>query len=419
MKITDRNTTAIETLALRTVEALQAYGLEPYSAWENYSGTYLPIIKMHIGRSQAEFDRGIVTEYVRQVEGRYERKEIQYQYYRNLIRAAQRLTEMHDTGKISWTAPKRKSGFKLNDYYEKILDGFVSGGSFSPKGRSDATWIGRKYFAWLIQDGHPFLDGVGADEVQRFIVFCSRHMKASGIHNVKLYMKKLYKHLVEKQYSGNDYKGLLSFPVSRESRLFPALPNTEIAEIIELIDRRTPKGKRDYAIMLLGVVVGLRAIDVARMRLSDIDWKKGEIKIVQAKTNESAALPLTKDVGEAIQDYILHGRQQTTSDAVFLRIHAPFQGFSNGVAVGYLYDYYRKRAGLPRDAYDGKGFHALRRTLGRNLTASGIPVTMTAQIFGDTHIDSTTKYISLDSEHLKECALDFIGIEPKGGDCDE
>jgi site-specific recombinase XerD len=84
-----------------------------------------------------------------------------------------------------------------------------------------------------------------------------------------------------------------------------------------------------------------------------------------------------------------------------------------------MYDYYRRLAGLPRDAYDGKGFHALRRTLGRNLTTAGVPVTMTAQIFGGDHIDSTQKYIALDSKHLKECALDFRGIEPKGGACGE
>jgi len=228
-------------------------------------------------------------------------------------------------------------------------------------------------------------------------------------------MRKLYRYLVEKEYSSEDYAGLLSFPVSRESRLSPATPPEEIAGTLDVIDKRTPQGKRDYAMVLLGTVCGLRAIDIAKIKLTDIDWKKGEIKIVQAKTLKSLALPLTKDVGEAVSDYILNVLPKTEYENIFLRFRAPFRPFADGVAVGDIYDYYRKRAGLPRDAYDGKGFHSLRRSLGKNLIVSGAPVTMAAQILGDDDIDSTKKYIALDSEHLKECALDFVGIKPKRG----
>jgi integrase len=322
---------------------------------------------------------------------------------------------VYDTGKLNWTAPQKKSGFRLNEYYENVLTEYISAGTFSPKGTSDATWICRKYFAWLILEGHNDLNGVGADQIQRFMIYCSHHQKGSGLHNVKLYMKKLYAYFAGNDYTTDDYSGLFAFPVSRASRLFPALPAKEIAAMIEIIDRRTAKGKRDYAIILLGVVMGLRAIDIARMRLSDIDWRKGEIRIVQEKTGKSLALPLTKDVGEAIQAYILQGRQNTTSEMLFLSCHAPFRGFSNGTAIGDMYDYYRQRSGLPRDAYDGKGFHALRRTRGTTLVTSGISVNMVAQVLGDENIDSTKKYIALDSHHLKECAIDFTGIAPKGG----
>ena len=134
---------------------------------------------------------------------------------------------------------------------------------------------------------------------------------------------------------------------------------------------------------------------------------------MQSKTGKSLTLPLTKDVGEAIQDYILYGRQETKSDAVFLRMYAPFQAFADGVAIENMYDYYRRKAGLPRDAFDGKGFHALRRSIGRNMVVSGTPITTVAQVLGDRDMNAAKKYISLDSEHLKECALDFSGIEPK------
>jgi integrase len=406
--------TAIEELALRTVDALQTYGLMPFTAWDAYRHSYVPIIKAHIMRDRKEFDREIVTEYVRQIEERFKNGEIKTGRYRTLKRAAQRLTEMHDTGKLSWTAPEKKTGYRLNEYYEYIVTEFVSSGQFSAKGQSDAIWIGRKYCSWLLQDGHNDFSDVGADEIQRFMIYCSQHMKGTSVHNVKLYMKKLYRHLAQSGYSPVDHAGLFEFAVSRESRMFPALPPEEIVQMLEMINLYTPKGKRDYAIILLGVVTGLRAGDIAKLRLSDIDWRTGEIKLVQAKTGKSLALPLTKDVGEAIRDYILNGRQETNSDALFLRVHAPFQGLANGVAIECMYNYYRKRSGLPRDAFDGKGFHALRRSLGRNLVTSGTNVTLVAQLLGHEDINSTKKYISLDSMHLKECALGLNGIEPEG-----
>ena len=410
-----RGKISVDELALKTTEAVLALGHGIHSAWNEYSTTYLPVVKLHKQRGKEQFDREVVTEYVRMIEGRIERGEISWSHYKTLKRGAERLTEFHDTGRLEWSCPGKVSKFKLNKYFENIVSEFLSCNDFHQNTRGDIVWVARKYFAWLIQQGFNNLRNVGVDEVQGFMIYCSRHMKSSSVHNVKLYMKKLCRHLAENGYTKDSYDGLFAFRVSRESRMFPAIPPEEIAAILEMIDRRLPKGKRDYAIILLGIVTGLRAVDIARPKLTDIDWKNGEIRIVQSKTGKSLTLPLTKDVGEAIQDYILHGRQDTESDTVFLRIHAPFQAFADGVAIGDMYDYYRKQAGLPRNAFDGKGFHALRRSAARNMTTSGVPVTTVAQVLGDSDMNSTKKYIALDSEHLKDCALDFSGIAPETG----
>ena len=402
---------SINELALKTVEALQEFGLATNSAWNEYCVAYLPVVKLHEKRGKEYFDRGIAAEYSRFVEGRRERGEISVGYYRFIKHGIARLTEFHDTGKLEWSCPKKVSKYKLNDYFEAVIFEFLSHNDFHHNTRGDIVWVSRKYFSWLIHQGCHDLHAVGVDEIQQFMIYCSRYMKSSSVHNVKLYMKKLYRFLAESGYASDSYEGLFSFRVSRECRMFPAIPQDEIAAMLEMIDRLLTKGKRDYAIILLGIVTGLRAVDITKLRLIDIDWRKGEIRIVQSKTGKSLTLPLTKDVGEAIQDYILHGRQKTKSDAVFLRMRAPFQAFASGVAIENVYDYYRRKAGLPRDAFDGKGFHALRRSIGRNMVVSGTPITTVAQVLGDRNMNSAKKYISLDSEHLKECALDFSGIE--------
>jgi integrase len=81
-----------------------------------------------------------------------------------------------------------------------------------------------------------------------------------------------------------------------------------------------------------------------------------------------------------------------------------------------MFDSYQKKAGIVRIPCDGKGFHSLRRLLGREMTIAEIPITTIAQVLGHSKTNSTTQYISLDSQHLKMCALDFRGITVERGD---
>lgn len=405
------NNISIGELAARTREAQEAMGLSLHTVWSHYATALLPIVKLHEQEGREYFERSIVDEYISRIESRRDRGEIGVNHYSRLRHGAECLIEMHETGKLEWSCRGRASKFVLSKYYETLLNDFLTAGSWHQNTRGDLTWITRRFFSWLIQNGHNDLNGVGAQEIQCFMIHCSNHLRSSSVHNVKLYMKKLCRFLYECGCLPNSFEALLSFKVCRESKMYPAAMDEDVAAVLNDIDRRVPKGKRDYAIILLAVVTGLRAIDITRLKLSDIDWKNGEIKIVQSKTGKPLALPLTKDVGEAIQDYILDGRQETESDAVFLRHHAPFQAFKDGVAIGDMYDSYCKRAGIFRQPHDGKGFHSLRRYVGKKLVTAGISINTAAQILGDANIESTKKYISLDSRHLKECALDFSGIE--------
>lgn len=400
----------IQELAQKTVEALINAGQNPSTAWHLYDYSLSHIVKAHTDKNKDDFDRTVMTDFVHNIEQRFEASEFKKGQYRRYLLGAQRMTEMHDHGKLMWTIPKLTSTFKLNRYFQTILDEYLADSSFSTKGRSDAMWVARKYFSWLVIAGHHDLQGVGACEIQNFMIYCSTHMMSTGVHNVKLYMRKLYRFLAANAYSEDAYEGLFNFRVSRESKMYPATPPDELDKILDVIDRRIPRGKRDYAIILLAAVTGLRAIDIVRLRLTDIDWQAGEIRLVQSKTGKALALPLTADVGKAMQDYILNGRQETESDAVFLRLHVPYQGFAGSTQIQHIYDDYRRMANLPRDARDGKGFHSLRRGVGKNLVTAGVPVETVAQIIGDVKIDSVKKYIALDSHHLKECALDFSGI---------
>ena len=178
--------------------------------------------------------------------------------------------------------------------------------------------------------------------------------------------------------------------------------------VYKTIDRRTATGKRAYAVMLLGTVLGLRACDIINLKRADIDWVNGELRILQSKTGRTVVLPLTKDVGEALEDYILNARPDSNAPQIFLRLSGAFAPLKCAVTIGDIYRNCCIAAGLPVS----KKFHTLRRSLGTSMLGSGSPVTMVAQVLGQSDADSTKKYIAGDYEHMKMCALSFDEIMP-------
>lgn len=174
-------------------------------------------------------------------------------------------------------------------------------------------------------------------------------------------------------------------------------------------------GKRDKAVIELGASTGLRAIDIVNLKLTDIDWLKGELHIFQSKIGKSLYLPIIPKTGEYIKDYILNARPKSEFKEVFLREKAPFMPVT-AVTVAYMFNKYCKKAGIKRAPFDGKGFHSLRYRLAKNMITAGTPVTTISQVLGHTDINTTRTYLSLDSNNLKEYSLNFENILVERGE---
>lgn len=367
------------------------------------------IVKMHALHKKECLDEDILNEYIRASTARLSRDQIGRAYSQLQIYTTKRLLEFSKSGKLEihrfqlpYTA--------LNPYYDLILDKFLEDTTQSPKTKKKIAWGARKYASWLIAHRIDNLGDVTAKDVRQFIVDNVKCLKDSSISTLRCNVRQFCKWAFEKGHSANSFEGLFHFSAAMERKIFPAPLPEEVALVLNFIDRDTIEGKRNYAIIMIGIVTGLRAGDVANIRFSDFDWRVGDIKIMQGKTGKSLALPLTQDAGDAISDYILNARPQNESDKIFLRLRAPIQPFSGGTAIGGIYSKYRVKLGLSPD-----GFHSLRRALGKNLVTSGTPVTTAAQVLGHSDISNIKQYIALDVVHLKDCALDFTGIAPKRG----
>jgi integrase len=401
----------VRDLAIKTREAMRASGVTEGSIWKQYSDNLLPVVRWFHRHEYDYFSEEVAHLYLTELSERVKSGTLSQSHCTFLRKGMTRMMEVYGCGAPEWIAPQRGSRYKFNEYYEGILEEFSKSENFHKNTLGDIVWVSRKFFAWLCENGHPNLMRIGADEIQQFVIECSQTMKTNSIHNVKLYLRKLCKYLNSQGLIASSFEGLLSFRVSREVRQLPATSMDEIEAVLRIIDRHSQKGKRDYAMFMLAIVTGLRVVDIMRLKLTDIDWRKGEINLIQSKTGQNLELPLTTDVGEALQDYILNGRQEVDEPQIFLRHNPPYRAFVDAVAIGDIYDEYREAAGYKREAFDGKGFHSLRRTVGTNLVTSDIPLTDAAQLLGKITPESMKQYVALDVPHLKECALDFSDIE--------
>jgi integrase len=192
----------------------------------------------------------------------------------------------------------------------------------------------------------------------------------------------------------------------RQARVPSVWDPGDVTKIVEAIDRGNPSGKRDYAIVLLIARLGLRGIDVRRLRFFDLDWAGNRVSVVQAKTGRRVWLPLLKDVGWAIIDYVRDGRPQSDCPEVFLRHTAPIGPFSD---QDHLHQILVKHARVARVALAEdrrRGMHSLRHTLATRLMENGTPVEQIADILGHQSVESTGVYLKSSLGLLAQCALD-------------
>lgn len=404
-------TTDINQMIPQIMDALRNFGVTEHSIWRYHHNLYLSISKYYHSRRATQYSAEIMADYISMVEERFRNGEIKRDRYCTLLKAADRMSEFYTTGKIQWSCRLRGSKFKLNDYFEELLKQFLSSTSYHANTKGDVTWAIRKYLAFLEAQGHDDLVNISIKDIQLFLISCSHHLKGGSLSNVRGYIKSFHIYLQKTGGLYLDCEKVFSQPIVRETKIFPYITYNELDKILNQINRTTNIGKRDFAIIILAIHTGLRAVDIVNLKLRDIDWKTGEIHIVQQKTQKVLTLPLTYAVGEAIKDYIIHGRPNSESEYVFLRTKAPYQNLSNGVSIADIFNDYQKKAGIIRKPFDGKGFHAIRRAIGRNMAVSEIPVTTISQVLGHGDIESAKQYISLDSVHLKECALNLNGIE--------
>lgn len=186
----------------------------------------------------------------------------------------------------------------------------------------------------------------------------------------------------------------------RLARLPHHLNEDELARLIAICDGTAPGCVRDRAILLLLVRLGLRAADVAQLRLGDIDWRGGTL-LVAGKGRYQVRLPLPQDVGDALLVYLENRPKTECSDRVFLHSIAPAGPFQSGDGVSSVVKHALKRAGIESPA---KGAHLLRHTAATQMLHHGVPLDQIGLVLRHRSLDMTAYYAKVDTSLLRGIA---------------
>ncbi len=199
-----------------------------------------------------------------------------------------------------------------------------------------------------------------------------------------------------------DLSGAVEMPqVFRLADVPRSITWDEVRRMLETVDRRTARGRRDYAILLLLVTYGLRAHEVAKLTLDDIDWKRERLQIPERKAGHWTAYPLASVVAEALIAYLRCGRPQTEDRHVFFRALAPRAPISNG-AISATVALYLRKAGVQ---VHRPGAHTLRHTCVQRLIDAEFPLKTIGDYVGHRSPQSTEIYSKVAIAALREVAM--------------
>lgn len=196
----------------------------------------------------------------------------------------------------------------------------------------------------------------------------------------------------------------------KQTRIPSVWTETELKALLSAIDMGNPKGKRDYAIILLACCLGIRVSDIKKLTFKNFNWYEKRLTFTQSKTKEILTLPIPDVVGWAVIDYIKNGRPAVDTDVVFIRHLAPYLPFSENDHLAQIIYTYMRKAHIPT-LKKHRGMHSLRHTAASRMLEHDIPLETISNILGHIDPESTAIYLKVDIDKLRECPINLTEVE--------
>jgi len=241
-----------------------------------------------------------------------------------------------------------------------------------------------------------------AKSLRQFVLEKGQHSGGSAAKNCTAALRMFIRFLIaEGKCDADLIEAIPTLAYWRLSSLPRYLQEEEVEKIISSCDTRTKIGKRNRAILLLLARLGLRANDIVKLRLGDIDWKDATVQ-VSGKGRREVRLPLTNEVGLALVDYLKNGRPPLNTDIVFVRLRAPLRPFASHSAISVIVARAMRRAGVTCQVQGAA--HILRHSVATSMLRNGATLQEIADILRHRSIETTQIYAKVDVTTLRKIA---------------
>ncbi|UZQ49574.1 tyrosine-type recombinase/integrase [Clostridium kluyveri] len=385
------------------IRQMRDYGVLESTVNQYYRGYCKPIIRYCIERNDGYYSKLLLQEYLSELHKKLQKGIVRERYFRSIRRCINLLISFAETGITDFSVQCDTKKYKPIESNSKLIEAILEETDYKEKFLYRLDCCMRHFFC--------FVESLGLDVAELSDGVCLEFLHAASktnqgsmnyiIMSLRLITDYFRKHEVV------DIKADFSMFRMKYApqRLIEPYTKDEISKILKVVDITTELGKRDKAILLLAIDTGLRAIDISKLKLQDIDWKNAEIHIIQSKTEEPLSLPLHASVMNTVADYILETRKNCQRKELFLSSFSPYNPLSGANAMDGIIEKYCRLANIEKKPY--RSFHSLRRAFATELSIAEVPLPIVSQMLGHTSIDSDQPYLMYNESQTTMCTTDF------------
>ena len=292
--------------------------------------------------------------------------------------------------------------FYCSDILSEYLQWIVSVRGTPRRAKDGQFYILRRLLKYLGERNISINDAKPID-IDSYLLFkSSEGCKRNSIASIIYVVRSFFRYLEERGICKNNISNAIRGPrIYKEETIPSFLPWESIQHMLNTYPRETPIQIRNYAILLLYAIYGLRCSEALNLKLKDIDWRNETIFLARSKDSKPQLMPLVPLIGDAIVDYLQNVRPNETKEPeIFLSMRAPFCKLTSSVGYQIAHQAITKEDVTIKH----RGPHALRHSVATHLVNTGHPMKEVADMLGHQTLDTTRIYAKVDFTNLKKVA---------------
>lgn len=367
-----------------------------------------------------DYSEEVVMKYIKATYGHSKVDDLTH-HQKDHLRQCICLVRFHNTGEIP-VYIDRQPKYEITDSFRPIIDEYQD-----HKRSMRVSEITLKAHRWHLYQFSDYLASRGLESIMflsplELMYYASEVFpnEPAAKNQSLIVVRRFLNYLYDKGYIKRNLSQLVPKDNYRQQAKLPSVyTKDEIRVILDSIDRSTSIGKRNYAIILLAVRLGMRASDISALEFNHLNWAENKVSFTQMKTGRAVVLPLTSDVGEAIINYIKHGRPISEGKCVFLSPrypHHPIESEGISAMVRKIITSSGVKIGNRKS-----GPHAMRHSMANFMINEGTPLPIISEVLGHSSVQTSMNYLRIDVESMRQCATEVplvpVGFyEQKGGE---